>query len=74
MLENTDDIDSHWNACAEEIRKAASEVLGKQEPTRPKGWRDAEYDMTAATKDEDYRQWLQRKTRASLKEYRSLPS
>uniref|UniRef100_T1H3C0 Uncharacterized protein n=1 Tax=Megaselia scalaris TaxID=36166 RepID=T1H3C0_MEGSC len=27
-------------------------VLGQQERTRPKGWRDAEYDMTAATKEE----------------------
>uniref|UniRef100_T1GPD1 Uncharacterized protein n=1 Tax=Megaselia scalaris TaxID=36166 RepID=T1GPD1_MEGSC len=30
------DIDSHWNAFAEETRKAASEVLGQQERTRPK--------------------------------------
>ena len=32
------DINSHWNACAGEIRKAASEVLGQHERTRPKGW------------------------------------
>uniref|UniRef100_T1GJ81 Uncharacterized protein n=1 Tax=Megaselia scalaris TaxID=36166 RepID=T1GJ81_MEGSC len=39
------DINSHWNACVEEIRNAASEVLAQQEHTRAKGWRDAEYDM-----------------------------
>ena len=56
------DIDSDWNACVEE--------WGQQEQTRTKGWRDAEYDMAVATKEESYLQLLQSKTRASLEEFR----
>lgn len=70
-IQDTTEINSHWNICAEVIKTAATEILGEQEQPRRNGWRDEEYDRAVAAKDQAYRKYLQRYTRASREEYRA---
>lgn len=63
------DIESHWKQCAEAITSAATEVVGFLERSRPKGWRDEEYDRAVAKKEEAYRVYIARNTRSNKENY-----